>query len=212
MSNRGRVNEFPRNVIGNQRLPLGRVIDKRLNVFLQQVRGVGRHIVLIEDSGSVVKSSSHRATLQLSEPAREGARLQPERDGRARRSHGSVASLVLSSDSPYQAPIRGGLPGVAKLLLQCLTATGQAIPNIAPDCVGVHKVSNRPRLDCGVREPTAEVALGALNETHALDLCEVMLMLLPCLRLAQPWCVPVPILLQVGDTLLNRPLFGARRI
>jgi hypothetical protein len=60
MSNGGRVNEFPRNVIGNQRLPLGRVIDKRLNVFLQQVRGVRRHIVSIEVSGSVVESAPDR--------------------------------------------------------------------------------------------------------------------------------------------------------
>jgi hypothetical protein len=36
---------------------LGRVIDKRFNVFSQQVRGVRRHIVVIEDSGSVVKGA-----------------------------------------------------------------------------------------------------------------------------------------------------------
>jgi hypothetical protein len=57
MADGGRVSEFPRNIIGNQRLPLGRVIDKRFNVFSQQVRGVRRHIVVIEDSGSVVKGA-----------------------------------------------------------------------------------------------------------------------------------------------------------
>ena len=55
MADGGRVSEFPRNIIGNQRLPLGRVIHERFNVFSQQVRGVRRHIVVIEDSGSVVK-------------------------------------------------------------------------------------------------------------------------------------------------------------
>jgi hypothetical protein len=72
MSNGGRVSEFPRNIIGNQRLPLGRVIDKRFNVLLQQVTGVHQHIVLSEDSGSAVKSASHRPRPKLSDPAREG--------------------------------------------------------------------------------------------------------------------------------------------
>jgi hypothetical protein len=53
-------------------LQLGRVIDKRFNVLLQQVRGVHRHTVLTEDSGSAVKSASHRPRPKPIDPGREG--------------------------------------------------------------------------------------------------------------------------------------------
>ena len=39
VANGRRVGEFPQDVIGDQRLPLGGVIDERLDVSLQEVGG-----------------------------------------------------------------------------------------------------------------------------------------------------------------------------
>lgn len=43
MTNGGRVGEFPQDVVGDQRLPLRIVVDKRLDMSLQKI-GRNRHL------------------------------------------------------------------------------------------------------------------------------------------------------------------------
>jgi hypothetical protein len=52
MANGGRVCELPQDIIGDQRLPLRVVLDKRLDMSLQEI-GCDRHLsLLVHFSGS----------------------------------------------------------------------------------------------------------------------------------------------------------------
>ena len=52
MAESGRVDKFPQNIIGDQRLPLRVVIDERPNMLLQEIGG-NRHLNLLFHSGTV---------------------------------------------------------------------------------------------------------------------------------------------------------------
>jgi len=45
MADRRRVDQFPHNIVGDQRLPFGSIIDERFNVSLQEVRGDCGHVI-----------------------------------------------------------------------------------------------------------------------------------------------------------------------
>src|SRR6266496_258742 len=45
MADGRRVGEFPHNVVGDQRLPFGSIMDERFNVSLQEVRGDCGHVI-----------------------------------------------------------------------------------------------------------------------------------------------------------------------